>query len=42
MVDPIRSGIMVFMTQRMPGPANLSLWNELHAAIDADLVIRKE
>jgi CubicO group peptidase (beta-lactamase class C family) len=42
MVDPIRRGIMVCMTQRMPGPANLSLWNELHGAIDADLVSRKQ
>lgn len=38
MVDPGRRGIMVFMTQRMPGPANRSLWNELHAAVDADLM----
>ena len=37
MVDPVRHGTMVFMTQRMPGPANLSLWDELHAAVDADL-----
>jgi CubicO group peptidase (beta-lactamase class C family) len=37
MVDPVRRGTMVFMTQRMPGPANLSLWDELHAAVDADL-----
>jgi CubicO group peptidase (beta-lactamase class C family) len=37
MVDPVRRGIMVFMTQRMPGPANGPLWNELHAAVDADL-----
>lgn len=37
MVDPVRRGTMVFMTQRMPGPANGSLWNELHAAVDADL-----
>jgi CubicO group peptidase (beta-lactamase class C family) len=37
MVDPVRRGMMVFMTQRMPGPANLSLWEELHAAVDADL-----
>jgi len=36
MVDPVRRGIMVFMTQRMPGPANVPLWTELHAAIDAD------
>jgi hypothetical protein len=42
MVDPIRRGIMVFMTQRMPGPANLSLWNELQRAIDDDLVSRKQ
>jgi len=33
----LRRGMMVFMTQRMPGPANLSLWEELHAAVDADL-----
>jgi CubicO group peptidase (beta-lactamase class C family) len=38
MVDPVRRGIMVFMTQRMPGPANRSLWDDLHAAVDADLV----
>lgn len=37
MVDPVRRGMMVFMTQRMPGPANLSLWSELHGAVDADL-----
>jgi CubicO group peptidase (beta-lactamase class C family) len=37
MVDPVRRGTMVFMTQRMPGPANVPLWNELHAAVDADL-----
>ena len=37
MVDPVRRGIMVFMTQRMPGAANLPLWNDVHAAIDADL-----
>jgi CubicO group peptidase (beta-lactamase class C family) len=37
MVDPVRRGAMVFMTQRMPGPANGALWNELHAAVDADL-----
>jgi CubicO group peptidase (beta-lactamase class C family) len=37
MVDPVRRGIMVFMTQRMPGPANLTLWDQLHAAVDADL-----
>jgi CubicO group peptidase (beta-lactamase class C family) len=37
MVDPVRGGTMVFMTQRMPGPANLPLWEELHAALDADL-----
>lgn len=37
MVDPVRRGTMVFMTQRMPGPANGPLWNELHAAVDADL-----
>ena len=37
MVDPVHRGMMVFMTQRMPGPANLSLWEELHAAVDADL-----
>ena len=37
MVDPVRRGMMVFMTQRMPGPANLSLWEELHAAVDTDL-----
>jgi CubicO group peptidase (beta-lactamase class C family) len=42
MVDPIRRGIMVFMTQRMPGPANLSLWDELHGAIDTDLVTRTQ
>ena len=41
MVDPVRRGIMVFMTQRMPGPANLPLWNELQGAIDADLVSPK-
>jgi hypothetical protein len=35
MVDPVRRGMMVFMTQRMP--VDLSLWNELHAAVDADL-----
>ena len=33
---------MVFMTQLMPGPANLTLWNELHGTIDADLVTRKQ
>ena len=37
MVDPVRRGMMVFMTQRMPGPANLPLWSELHGAVDADL-----
>ena len=37
MVDPVRRGTMVFMTQRMPGPANGPLWNELHAAVDADI-----
>jgi CubicO group peptidase (beta-lactamase class C family) len=37
MVDPVRRVTMVFMTQRMPGGANLSLWDELHAAVDADL-----
>ena len=37
MVDSVRRGTMVFMTQRMPGPANLSLWEELHAALEADL-----
>lgn len=37
MVDPVRRGMMVFMTQRMPGPANLSLWSDLHGAVDADL-----
>ena len=36
MVDPVRRGMIVFMTQRMP--VDLSLWNELHAAVDADLV----
>jgi CubicO group peptidase (beta-lactamase class C family) len=36
-VDPVRRGMMVFMTQRMPGPANTALWNELDAALDADL-----
>jgi CubicO group peptidase (beta-lactamase class C family) len=35
MVDPARRGMMVFMTQRMP--ADFSLWNQLHSAIDADL-----
>jgi CubicO group peptidase (beta-lactamase class C family) len=37
MVDPVRRGVMVFMTQRMPGSANLPLWDELHAAVDADI-----
>jgi CubicO group peptidase (beta-lactamase class C family) len=37
MVDPVRRGVMVFMTQRMPGSANLPLWDELHAAMDADI-----
>jgi CubicO group peptidase (beta-lactamase class C family) len=37
MVDPVRRGTMVFMTQRMPGPANGPLWNELHRAVDGDL-----
>jgi CubicO group peptidase (beta-lactamase class C family) len=36
MVDPVRRGVIVFMTQRMPGSANLPLWDELHAAVDAD------
>jgi CubicO group peptidase (beta-lactamase class C family) len=37
MVDPVRRVRMVFMTQRLPGRANLPLWNELHTALDADL-----
>jgi CubicO group peptidase (beta-lactamase class C family) len=37
MVEPARHGRMVIMTQRMPGPANGPLWNELHRAVDADL-----
>jgi CubicO group peptidase (beta-lactamase class C family) len=40
MADPVRRGVMVFMTQRMPGPRNGPLWNELHAAIDADLELK--
>jgi hypothetical protein len=42
MVDPVSRGTVVFMTQRMPGPANLSLWDQLHAAVDADLSMEKE
>lgn len=34
MVDPVRRGIMVLMTQRMP--VDFSLWNQLHTAVDAD------
>jgi CubicO group peptidase (beta-lactamase class C family) len=36
MVDPVRRGMMVFMTQLMP--VDLSLWTQLHTAVDADLV----
>lgn len=35
MVDPVRRGTMVFMTQRMP--VDFSLWDRLHAAVDTDL-----